>query len=663
MSGRTVYRIAMVAPCPFPSLRGSQVLIRELAENLANAGHAVHLVTYPTAQHIVPVERISIHRVPKFPFLWTARPFGWQKVVLDLLLCCLLFRVVRRERVQVIHAHNLEGPLIAFVVRFFTGVPVVYHAHNALSDELPCYFRSPAARLMAGQLGSFLDRRVARRADFSIALSDRLAAFLAVRGAAGRVATVAPAVGRMPIRKPTRAKSDKEFVIMYAGNLDPYQNLPCLLEGFGRVAAAEPRARLVLVTHKGAHLETQQRAIALARRPGVSVRLVNTFAAASRELHEADVLVCPRTSWSGFPIKVLNYMAVGRPIVHARASAHAVEDGVSGLLFTDTDSLSLSGAILRIARDPALAAQLGRRAQIAVRDRYGWRRVLPHIVEVYDQVVEQRNGRRGGRREPESAPVLGGVLNRTAAAPKETVPARPQGLGRRSFKLAMLGMLLTAAFGCGAREQAGAPLPSLSIPGAGVVVSAGESYQLQAGDVLRVKFLYHPELDVKVPVGPDGRVNIQGVGELQAQGKTTEELAAAIKRMSSDRLRDPEVTVIVARLGPRRVYVGGEVRLPGPVVFRDGLTPLQAILDRGGFTEVARIDSVLHLTTKGTSVEATRLNFSRDLQAGEPELNPLSVYDVIYVPRTFIGDANAFVRLYIRGLLPTMPRVSVPLAP
>jgi hypothetical protein len=38
MSLRTRYRIAVVAACPFPSLRGSQVLVRETAEQLARAG-------------------------------------------------------------------------------------------------------------------------------------------------------------------------------------------------------------------------------------------------------------------------------------------------------------------------------------------------------------------------------------------------------------------------------------------------------------------------------------------------------------------------------------------------------------------------------------------------------------------------------------------------
>jgi polysaccharide export outer membrane protein len=186
---------------------------------------------------------------------------------------------------------------------------------------------------------------------------------------------------------------------------------------------------------------------------------------------------------------------------------------------------------------------------------------------------------------------------------------------------------------------------------------------LEPGDVLRIKFIYQPEMDVKVQIDPDGNIAIPGVGELQARGKTAEEVANDVETLSSTNLRDPEVTVIVAELGPRKIYVGGEVRLPGPVPYRVGMTPMQAIMDRGGFTEVARIDSVLHVTSKGTSVEASRLDFSGELKQGTPELSNLAVNDVIYVPRTFIGDANAFVRLYIRGLMPTMPRLGVGFTP
>lgn len=347
----------------------------------------MHVVTYPTAQHLVPVERIAIQRAPKLPGLWTTRPLGWQKVVLDLLLIWVLYRVVRDERIQVIHAHNIEGPLVAFVVRWLTGVPVVYHAHNALSDELPCYARSRFGGWLAVWLGAYVDRRIAGAADYSIALSDRLGAFLAMRGAAGRVAVIPPGVGRIKGAGGERPPRASGALVMYAGNLDAYQDLDVLLDGFARVRALTPSARLVLVTHRGAEATERGRAAEWRAHPGVEVVVAATFAAAVRALRAADVVVCPRGSWSGFPIKVLNYMRLGLPVVHARASAHSIEHEVSGLLFDDRKAAALAEAVLRVLRDRKLGERLGRQARAVARERHAWGGLLPRVAAVYESVT------------------------------------------------------------------------------------------------------------------------------------------------------------------------------------------------------------------------------------------------------------------------------------
>jgi polysaccharide export outer membrane protein len=185
---------------------------------------------------------------------------------------------------------------------------------------------------------------------------------------------------------------------------------------------------------------------------------------------------------------------------------------------------------------------------------------------------------------------------------------RSDGWSRSAVTLASALLFAGLVAGCTAAPVE-APLPPVSEPLAPSLVDTGQ-YRLEPGDVLRVKFIYQPEMDVKLEIDPDGNISIPGVGEVQARGKTAEELATDIETLSSTNLRDPEVTVIVAQLGPRKVFVSGEVRLPGPVLYRVGMTPMQAIIDRGGFTEVARIDSVLHVTTKGNSVEASRLDLS-----------------------------------------------------
>jgi protein involved in polysaccharide export with SLBB domain len=217
--------------------------------------------------------------------------------------------------------------------------------------------------------------------------------------------------------------------------------------------------------------------------------------------------------------------------------------------------------------------------------------------------------------------------------------------------------LSIAVCSCGRPAMQPVPLPILDTVPDTPPVTESATYHLQPGDLVRIKFLYHPDLDVKVPIRPDGVVTLQMAGDIHAAGLTTDELEKVIKDRTSDRLREPEVSVLVAQLGDRKVYVGGEVRIPGFVAFHEGMTPLQAVMDRGGFTDAARIDSVLRVSPIHSEYQGTRLDFTKPLSAGIAEQNRLAAGDVLFVPRTFIGDVNAFVRLYIRGVLPIEPRV------
>jgi 1,2-diacylglycerol 3-alpha-glucosyltransferase len=404
-------RIAMVAACPFPSLRGSQVLIRELAQALADRGHAVHLVTYPFGESLVPIRGILVHRVaPPYVAASGGGRFGWRRLALDASVMAMLYRVVRRERIQVIHAHNYEGQLIGYAIRRLTGVPVVYHSHNALSDELDYYFKSAWYRAVARVVGRVLDRQIPRRADFSIALTPELESFLRAHGvAAHQLAVIPPGLTPAGGGDCHAGEADAfsgRFVVMYAGNLDPYQDLDVLFRGFAAAREDIERALLVVVTHEERWATRVTAPLqALLRNGHARVIVAPAYAVVRRLLARADVLVCPRSSWSGFPIKLLNYMAAGRPVVVAEGSAKGIGDGETGLVFRNGDADGLAATLRRLSADAALRQRLGDNAR-ARADAYGWKRIVSQVEQVYAAV----------RRPPIAEPR------------RDALPARPRSL-------------------------------------------------------------------------------------------------------------------------------------------------------------------------------------------------------------------------------------------
>ena len=186
----------------------------------------------------------------------------------------------------------------------------------------------------------------------------------------------------------------------------------------------------------------------------------------------------------------------------------------------------------------------------------------------------------------------------------------------------------------------------------------GPAYRIQLGDELHVRFLYQPDMNEQLPVRPDGRISLAATGEMEVVGLTPSELEQVIIERSSSRLRNPEVTVIITKLGEQRVYVGGEVARPGYVPLRPDMTPLQAVLQTGGFKNTAKLNSVLLMTPEPSGrFAAARVDMQQVVDEGVPERVRLHPNDVIFVPATWIADMNVVVDQYVRGLIPSLPRV------
>lgn len=183
-----------------------------------------------------------------------------------------------------------------------------------------------------------------------------------------------------------------------------------------------------------------------------------------------------------------------------------------------------------------------------------------------------------------------------------------------------------------------------------------QTYRMVPYDLIGVRFTYHPEQDPKAPVAvrPDGQISLDGVGTLQAAGRTPEDLAKDIAAKSSKRLRDPDVVVTVTQYAPRKIYVGGQVRTPGIVQFQGEITPVQAIFERGGFTPEAQVDSVILIRNGGGPEPIVgRLNVDQSLENGTPEKITLLTNDVLYVPMSGIGRADLWVKQHLNDIMPS----------
>ena len=132
---------------------------------------------------------------------------------------------------------------------------------------------------------------------------------------------------------------------------------------------------------------------------------------------------------------------------------------------------------------------------------------------------------------------------------------------------------------------------------------------------IRLSFVspFHDEMNQELVVEPNGKVLTRVAGPLDAAGLTIEELSQMVLTRSSETLRDPEVLVTLVGFALKQIYISGEVGRPRAIEYREGITPLHAISEAGGFLYTARMDSVI-LIRKGQTADDM---ISRKLDLGE----------------------------------------------
>jgi polysaccharide export outer membrane protein len=175
-------------------------------------------------------------------------------------------------------------------------------------------------------------------------------------------------------------------------------------------------------------------------------------------------------------------------------------------------------------------------------------------------------------------------------------------------------------------------------------------YRIVPGDELRFDFgpgLGPAPMEVihDVVVRPDGRVTLYPVGDVVAAGRTPLELQASVLQLFSAELRQPRITVEVVKAVGNEVHVLGRVKHPGSFPVGPFTTLLQALAAAGGFEDDAARNSVLVMHRSGlNSVGVARIKVDRLLKgAGDV---PLSRFDIIYVPRSTIGNLDLFVQQF-----------------
>jgi len=179
-------------------------------------------------------------------------------------------------------------------------------------------------------------------------------------------------------------------------------------------------------------------------------------------------------------------------------------------------------------------------------------------------------------------------------------------------------------------------------------------YTLLPGDELDIKLLYNPEFSDRVIVAPDGLVHLDLIGAVNVLDKTPGQVAEDVRQRYARELRHPDVNVTPRIFGSQAIFVAGEVNKPGMLKLAHGMSVLQGVMEAGGLLETANLEQIILLrrTPRNTSMLKT-LNLKDILEGKTPAADiPLHRFDVVFVPRSDIAEADVRVSQYVDKLIP-----------
>ncbi len=381
---------------PIFGTKGSAIHVRELARTFANLGCDVHILAArlggdPPQGWRLPVHQFQLDGWPAIiqDLLSQEAPMpGWKRMVKDwrsLAYAQYLTQaaqpLLRRLQPDVLYERY---SLFAWAGRSLAaelGVPHVVEINAPLSDEQAQY-----RQLSLSVTAYRLEAQILAEADLVVAVSSVVKDYVLGLGVpSNRVVVLpngvdihrfCPELDGKPVRHALGI--DEAFVIGFAGSLKQWHGVDSLLAA----SACLPDSlswKLLIVGDGPMRESLAGQAASL----GISDRVIFTgpvpYDQMPAYLAAMDVAVAPYPALDNFyfsPLKLFEYMAMARPVITPALGqiAEVVVHQENGWLYPPGDIGALSDALIHLATDKDLRAQLGASARTYVAAHHTWRR-------------------------------------------------------------------------------------------------------------------------------------------------------------------------------------------------------------------------------------------------------------------------------------------------
>lgn len=386
-------KILYLAPQPFFRVRGTPINVRNMVTALGEAGHRVDLLCYPWGEDL-DVPNVRIVRCARLPGMKEV-PVGpsLSKIPLDAFMFWKALCLCARNRYDVIHAGE-ESVFFAVWLKKLFRCKLVYDMDSYISDQLR-YTGFVSLRPVLWFVEQ-LEKSAMKNAAFVLTVCRSLTEEVEKRLPGARVVQIEDAPLQASFQEDTegaqRLRAElglgPRAAVVYTGNFESYQGVDLLLRAMSGIARQRSDVACILV---GGEPEQVERMREMSRSLNLDKVCVFTGKRPMEEMPAfmtlASVLVSPRTQGTNTALKIYTYMQSGRPIVATKLATHTqvLDDSCAVLVMAHHDDIA--AGIVRVLKEPLLAAALGREAKARVATRYSLASFKHKVRTAYQEML------------------------------------------------------------------------------------------------------------------------------------------------------------------------------------------------------------------------------------------------------------------------------------
>ncbi|MCI0693249.1 glycosyltransferase family 4 protein [candidate division KSB1 bacterium] len=393
---------------PIFGYKGASIHVREMVAALRKAGHTVCIIS-PAIEKtagerldesvaLLPVPAAERHLLLSQE-LEALDEFLDMKTRVRQELRNLLYNLTLYEKARdYLRANSVDFIYERYTLFAAAGIRLAreFGVPHILEVNAPLAYEQEKTRGMEMKaLAAETERRIFREAGRVIVVSRQLQEFVISCGVPSSRIQILPnsvdpqrfakARGDRSVR--TRHQLDGKRVIGFVGSLKPWHGTETLLEAFRALHATAANAHLLIVGDgpERAHLEN------FAQTHGLNGAVTFTgnvpYDDIPRYIAAMDIAVAPYIPSENFyysPIKIFEYMAMGKPVVGGKIGQveEVINDGETGVLFEPGNIAALQAALAQLANDSPLCRRLGENARAWVETERTWDNNARQVIEM-----------------------------------------------------------------------------------------------------------------------------------------------------------------------------------------------------------------------------------------------------------------------------------------